>query len=1008
MNRFYSPRRVFSRMKSYLPSLFGCLIFFLALSQAQQARDPVQILLQMQTPIRACYSLDGRGNNIENPSWGAVNEPLLRVEGDAYVDGDWNQPPVEGRPNSRRVSNAISHETCADADRSPEVCLNDWFWLWGQMIDHDMVLSPTIPKSDPRGHMDIISPQDDVFFRGRRIPFTRGLQDINDPRQQINLATAFLDASQVYGTDAATARAVRTMVGGFLQSTADGFMPILSARLGLNHSSTPTFTELGSPHGRDQFLCADMRCNQHAPMAAMQAMIIREHNRIARAIGQARHPAYRTDEQIYQAARALVIAMLQAITYEEFLPLALGRFNLPRYSGYNPSLRPSILNSFATAAFRVSHSMIGCNFRETTATGQVLRSINFASAFFDSTWIRGLPAQPNRANRETNAYQTIMHGLGSNPSARMDSRVAPSLRSVIFAARETPLGPVPEVAFDVVAADIERGRDHGLLSYTEMRRNMGWSEVRSIADITTNEAIIRALEPLYPDVEKLDLFVGLMIEDPLDGALFGPVTTSILRDQFERLRSGDRCWYENRFSGQLLEAIRNTRLKDLVDRNFEATPANTPFSADGSPITSDADLGLDGATIEPVPSSRGASTLRHQPVPGGATGAQSEYAPLEDNVRTSPSSPLGFRVFDDDSFEHEMDDISIGVRLAEEERALREDARRERERRRGLPRRRSRRAGPDDFDDPDREERPPRALTPEEEEERRAREERRRRFLEEEMERRRRRAEEMERMRERRRRFEEERRRRIEEERRRRGTGNDNLLVDGPLVGPGSNSSLDLDLDDDDLNALARRLSPSDPLLNVTAMNLNVPENGIRLLPSKAGQDVVAFRCSMSGCIGLSYDEKGIKMQTASRPQSRPAVFGVPTMSPQQQQRMRHLLFMNRNAWYRPGHVMSQRNPGQVTVQPGPNGQITASGRMFGTMQFGAGGFPFNNLNNNGFLGPVNANPGTTPNRPTTGPARRVLQPAPGITQTAQRPPLASVSPNVLRENIFLMSACRR
>lgn len=173
--------------------------------------------------------------------------------------------------------------------------------------------------------------------------------------EQLNLATAFLDASMVYGTTPSEAQQVRSFVGGQLRMSDDGFPPVISAALRVNHSGTPTFTELGSPHGRDQFLCADMRCNQHAPMAAVQTMFIREHNRIAGRLAAANSPFYRTDEQIFQAARALTIAQIQAVTYEEYLPLTLGRFNLPRYTGYDSNLRPSVLNSFSTAAFRVGH-----------------------------------------------------------------------------------------------------------------------------------------------------------------------------------------------------------------------------------------------------------------------------------------------------------------------------------------------------------------------------------------------------------------------------------------------------------------------------------------------------------------------------------------------------------------------------------------------------------------------------------------------------------------------------
>ncbi len=395
------------RLSLFLVSITLVVLFHDARAQT----DPVQILLQVQTGINACYSLDGTGNNPINPTWGAVNEPLLRVEDDAYINGTWWNP--RSGPNPREVSNRLSHETCAEADRTAEPCLNDWYvdntvlreackslllfkehvvtqafttidhilpsasssslshttllpifsvpcqphryWLWGQMIDHDMTLVPMFDKATPNISMSITAPANDALFPGRHIPFRRSLVRPEDPRQQINLATAFLDASHIYGTDPITARRIRTLSNGMLQASPQGFLPVLSAQLRLNHSSTPTFDELGSPHGRDQFLCADMRCNQHAPMAALQTMVVREHNRIARAIVNARHPAYRTDEQIFQAAKALVIAELQAVTYQEFLPLTLGRFNLPRFLSYNPSLRPSILNSFATAAFRIVH-----------------------------------------------------------------------------------------------------------------------------------------------------------------------------------------------------------------------------------------------------------------------------------------------------------------------------------------------------------------------------------------------------------------------------------------------------------------------------------------------------------------------------------------------------------------------------------------------------------------------------------------------------------------------------
>lgn len=129
-----------------------------------------------------------------------------------------------------------------------------------------------------------------------------------------------------------------------------------------------------------------------------------------------------------------------------------------------------------------------------------------------------------------------------------------------------------EVALDLAALNIQRGRDHGLPSWTEYRKFCNltvpktWSDMKNIVQ---NDTVISKLQSLYGVTENIDLWVGGVTEKRTADALMGPTLACIIADQFKRLRDGDRFWYENEemFSKAQLRQIKKVTLSKIICTN---------------------------------------------------------------------------------------------------------------------------------------------------------------------------------------------------------------------------------------------------------------------------------------------------------------------------------------------------------------------------------------------------------------------------------------------------------
>lgn len=472
-------------------------------------------------------SFSGANNNRTQPTWGQAGTTFRRRAAAAYGDG-LDTPAGADRPSARRVSNRIA---AATGSRPNSRNLSDYIWQWGQFLDHDLDLTLT---ATPTESFPIPVPLGDVFFDPNSTGvMTIGLsrssyQRVANVRQQINSITAYIDASMVYGSDATTAASLRANDGS-------GKLKVSPGRL------LPTAAD-GS------FLAGDIRVNEQTNLIAIQTLFVREHNYWAGEV-KAANPGW-SDEQIYQLARAIVGAEIQHVTYREFLPLLLGPNALAPYRGYQPGVNAAIDNTFATAGYRLGHSMLSPSLQRLDRNGQSIAQgpLRLKDAFFNPAAVSSLGIEP------------YLRGMAKQKAQELDNQIVDDVRNFLF-------GAPGAGGFDLASLNIQRGRDHGLASYNQTRVAYGLPRLTSWNQVSSDPNVRTKLASLYTSPDQVDLWVGGLAEDHAPGALVGPTLLAILKDQFERLRDGDRFWYEGYLPASLLETVRGQNLTRIIRRN---------------------------------------------------------------------------------------------------------------------------------------------------------------------------------------------------------------------------------------------------------------------------------------------------------------------------------------------------------------------------------------------------------------------------------------------------------
>ncbi|XP_045119101.1 peroxidase-like [Portunus trituberculatus] len=537
-------------------------------------------------PAKAKYrTYDGSCNNLHRPTWGASFTAYRRMMPPDYVDGI--SIPRRGvragqLPSARQVSLEV-HTFKRAASQSYTVLA----MTWGQFVDHDITLTAQskgsggqsiaccteeVTRNKTLRHPEcfpIPLSDSDPLYKGSNstcLEFTRSAPAPKckfGPREQLNQQTSYLDASAVYGATPEAAKDLRMMKDGLLktQVVPDGrelLPPSLDPLDGCNKAAKLKYNQ-------SCFLAGDPRANEQVLLTSLHTILVRQHNTLAIDLKDL-NPSWQ-DEQLFQEARRILVAQLQHITYQEYVPSVLG----PRFmrhlhlspktdgqhtSDYNPRMSASIANEFAAAAYRFGHSQIQGLVRQVDGARKNINFGQLSSITFNpfSLYVNGEMAR-------------YLRGETSQKAAAVDTYFSPQVTGQLFRGKA-------KTGIDLVAINIQRGRDHGVPAYTRARMACGLPRVHNFTELATemDTGALAKIAKVYRHVDEIDLYTGGLAERPIEDGLVGPTFACILADQFLRLKKGDRYWYETKegpqaFSEDQLAEIHKSSLARLLCDN---------------------------------------------------------------------------------------------------------------------------------------------------------------------------------------------------------------------------------------------------------------------------------------------------------------------------------------------------------------------------------------------------------------------------------------------------------
>jgi hypothetical protein len=478
--------------------------------------------------------------------------------------------------NVRELSRALL------APRGPRTevpFLNLWAAAWIQFMIHDWISHGSV---DPKVVHRVPLPADDPMRKygvetldlmATASDLTRCDVDGDRPPTFVNEVTHWWDGSQLYGSDEATQRSVRSGQGGKLILTDEGLLPIDPAT-GMERTG---FVR-----------------NWWVGLGMMHTLFAREHNAICEHL----HAAYPDwdDERLFQTARLVNAALMAKIHTVEWTPGIIANRTLydgMRVNWYGLLTRwfrgehPRTLEPFQIASMELGGTVGG-------------PSVDFAryglSEEFTAVY-RMHSLLPDAVRVETNAGQTheipllrtrnaavkkILAEYGATTlAASMGKQNCCALVANNYPAALLDISTPDMPLLDLGALDLFRDRERGVPKYNQLRAELGLQRIPDFDTLTGGDTVLASrIRQMYgvdangrDRMEDVDLLVGTLSEgNRPEGFGFGETLFQVFILNATWRLLGDRFYTADYrpevYTPEGLDWIDETTFKDVLLRHF--------------------------------------------------------------------------------------------------------------------------------------------------------------------------------------------------------------------------------------------------------------------------------------------------------------------------------------------------------------------------------------------------------------------------------------------------------